>query len=50
MTSSEEANFKLTLEIINNTFSKHQLQDFIISNDSLKICELLGAGIRCDGC
>ena len=44
ITSSGDADFKLTQEIINNTFSKHQLQDFIISKDCLKICELLGAG------
>ena len=35
---------KPTQEIINSTFSKHHLQDFVISTDCLKICELLGAG------
>ena len=44
VTSLRDDTFKLTQEIINSAFSKHQLQSFIISNDCLKICELLGTG------
>ena len=36
--------FKLTEEIINFAFTKYKLQNFVISRDCLKICELLGGG------
>ena len=44
MTSLTDDTFKPTQEIINSAFNKHRLQDFIISTDCLKICELLGTG------
>ena len=44
MATLKDDALKPTQEIINSTFSKHHLQDFVISNDCLKICELLGAG------
>ena len=44
MASLKDDTFKPTQEIINYTFRKHHLQDFVISNDCLKICELLGTG------
>ena len=42
--SSTECSFKLTEEGINYAFNKHQLQNFVISRDCLKICEVLGEG------
>ena len=44
MAALTDDTIKLTQELINYTFSKHRLQDFVISNDCLKICELIGAG------
>ena len=44
MTRLTDDTFKPTQEIINSAFNKHRLQDFIISTDCLKICELLGTG------
>ena len=42
--SSTDSRFKLTKEAINITFTKHQLQKFVISRDCLKICKLFGEG------
>ena len=44
MATLKDDTFKPIQEIINYTFRKHHLQDFVILNDCLKICELLGTG------
>lgn len=42
--TSDEVTFKITEEVINFAFTENKLQNFIISSDILKVCELLGAG------
>ena len=42
--SHNPVTFKLTQGAINHAFTKHQLQHFVISNNYLKILELLGEG------
>ena len=41
---STNGRFKLTEEVINFAFTKYKLQNFVMSRDCLKICELLGEG------
>ena len=41
---STDGRFKLTEGVINVAFTKYKLQNFVISKDCLKICELLGEG------
>ena len=47
LTNSTLDTIKPTQEMIDSAFSKHHLQEFIISIDRLKICDLLGAGEIC---